>query len=129
MKRIKVEKATTNDWPQMADWMALLSNRNNVDTDIFSYPATEVLKASNGKPIIFMPIQKTFFLESLAINPEASAGETASALNALFNVIEFEARTQGHGETYFLCADEQTCKFAEHQGLEKINLTLYRRKL
>src|SRR5262249_19659827 len=117
------------DWPQMAEWMALLAGRNNVDTEIFSYPATEVLKASNGKAIMYMPIQKTFFLESLAINPEATPLETASALNALFNVIEFEGRSQGHGETYFLCADEQTCKFAEHQGLEKVNLTLYRRKL
>lgn len=113
----------------MADWMAKLSDRNNLDAAIFSYPATETLKASNGKPLVYMPIQKTFFLESLAINPEATAMETAAALKALFQVVEFEALSQGHGELYFLCTDEETCAFAEHQGLEKVNLTLYRRRL
>jgi len=126
---IKVEKATSADVPEMSDWMAKLSHRNNIDTAIFGYPATDVLKASNGKGIIYMPRQRVLFLESLAINPEAQATDVALALRALLQVSEYEARILGHGEMYFLCADEETCKFAEHHGMEKVTLTLYRRKL
>jgi len=130
MKRIKVEKTTAKDWPEAAEFFSKLSSRNNIDAGVFSYPATETLKASNGKSLVYMPVQPTFFLESLGINPEATPMEVAAALKALFQVVEWEAVNKGMGEIYFLCADEETKSFAEHQGLEKIEtLTLYRRKL
>ena len=127
---IKVEQIKPEDVAQMSEWMARLAHRNNLDVSIFSYPATVTLKASNGKPLVYLPVQTVYMLESLALNPLNSAGETAAALRALFNVTEWEGRKAGHGEQYFLCADEETKAFAEHQGLEKIEgLTLYRRKL
>jgi hypothetical protein len=126
---IKIEKAKPEDWEQMATWMGLLANRNNIDTAIFSYPATDILKASNGKPVIYMPRQRVMFLESLAINPEAQASDVALALRAIMQVSEYEARVNGHGEIYFLCGDKETCEYAERHGMEEIKLKLYRRKL
>lgn len=130
MKHIKVEKALAADWPEASNFFAGLAARNNIDTGVFSYPATETLKASNGKSLVYLPIQPTYFLEALGINPEATPMEVAAALKALFQVIEWEAVNKGMGEIYFLCADEETKNFAEHQGMKKIEtLTLYRRKL
>jgi N-acetylglutamate synthase-like GNAT family acetyltransferase len=113
----------------MADWMAQLSKRNCIDTGIFSYPATDILKASNGHTVMYMPRQRVMFLESLAINPEAQSSDVALALRALLQVSEYESRNAGAGELYFLCRDEETCQFAERHGMEKMNFTLYRRKL
>lgn len=126
---IKIEKMKKEDIQEMCDWMSKLAGRNNIDTDIFTYPATDVLKASNGKGVIYMPRQRVMFLESLAINPDAQASDVALALRALIQVSEYEARVSGHGEMYFLCADEETCKYAEHHGMEEVKLKLYRRKL
>lgn len=126
---IKVEPMCKDDIPEMAEWMQALADRNNIDTGIFEYRATDVLKASNGKSILYMPRQRVMFLESLAINPEAQASDVALALRALLQVSEYEARVAGHGELYFLCADEETCKYAEHHGMEEIKLKLFRRKL
>lgn len=129
-KHIKIEPIGKEDWQEMADFMNGLKERNNLDPRVFEYPATQTLKASNGKSLVYLPKQLTFMLESLGINPEATPGEVAMSLRYLFAVIEFQARGLGMGEIYFLCHDEQTCAFAEHQGLEKIEkLTLYRRKL
>lgn len=116
----KVEKLKTDDLPEMADWMGKLSHRNNIDTDIFNYPATEILKASNGKGILYMPFQKTYMLESLAFNPESTNAEKAIALREMFSVIAWEARNKGIGEIYFLCSDEETKTFVKHHGFEAI---------
>lgn len=135
-KPLKVEKTTAKDWPQMAEWMGLLSHRNNIDTEIFSYPATKTFKAGNGNPLLYMPIQNTVMLESLAFNPEATNAEKATALREMFSVVSWEARNAGIGEIYFLCADQETKTFVEHHGFEAMtacteekSLQLYRLKL
>lgn len=126
---IKIEKMKLEDLPQMAEWMAALSHRNAIDTSIFSYKATDTLKASNGKPIIYMPRQRVMMLESLAINPEAQASDVALALRALIQVSEYESREAGMGEMMFACKDEETCRFAEAHGMELMNFKFYRRRL
>lgn len=129
-RHVKVEDMKAEDVPEMVAFMERLKERNNLDASIFTYPATKTLKASNGKTLVYLPKQLVFMLESLAINPQATVGEIGMALRALFTVTEFEALKLGMGEIYFLCADKETCDFAEHQGLEKVEgLTLYRRKL
>ena len=115
---LKVEKLRSDDFPEMADWMSKLSHRNNIDTAIFNYPATETLKASNGKGLLYMPFQKTFMLESLAFNPEATNTEKALALREIMSVVTWEARNKGIGEIYFLCSDLETQTFVEHHGFE-----------
>ena len=135
-KRIRVEKLSQSDIPEFADWTAKLSHRNNVDADVFQYPTLQVLKASNGRGISYVPFQTTWFLEALAFNPEATAQEKAVALRETFTVIEFEARCQGIRELYFLCADSETKQFVSHHhftamtpATEENPMQLFRRKL
>lgn len=113
----------------MVALMERLKDRNNLDAAVFTYPATKTLKASNGKTLVYMPKQLVFMLESLAINPQATVGEIGMALRALFTVVQFEASQMGIGEIYFCCADEETVKFVEHNGLERVNLPLFRMKV
>lgn len=133
---IKVEKMQAADIAEMAEWMSKLSARNNIDPDIFKYPATDVLKASNGQGVIYMPRQRVMFLEALAINPQAQPTDVALALRALLQISEYEARAVGHGEMYFLCSDPETKRFAEHHGFRPVtpavndnDLQLFERKL
>lgn len=133
---IKIDKMKPSDIPEMADWMSGLSGRNNIDSAIFGYPATDVLKASNGKGVVYMPRQRVMFLESLAINPQAQASDVALALRALIQVSEYEARMSGHGEMYFLCSDKETKDYALHHGFVAVtpatkddDMQLFERKL
>src|SRR5882757_1896825 len=96
---IKVEKVSKlEDATEMADWISKLSARNNVDPDIFNYPATDILKASNGHGVMYMPRQRVMMLEAMAINPEAQNSDVALALRALIQVSEYESRLAGMGE-------------------------------
>lgn len=133
---LKTEQITSADWPEMAEWMGLLSQRNNIDTAIFGYPATETLKVSNGKGIMYGPFQRTYMLESLAFNPDATNAEKANALREFFSIVSWEARNKGIRELYFLCADKETKVFVEHHGFEAMTacteekpMQLYRLKL
>lgn len=127
---IKVEFMHPEDQAQMAEWIAANSARNDVDPNIFCYPATRVLKASNGKPLVYMPVQNVQMLESLGINPEANAAEVSLALKDLLQVIEWEGRKAGHGEILFLTSDKSTKRFAGNHGLEKVEgFTLFRRRI
>lgn len=134
---IKVERVKTiEDANEMADWISKLSARNNVDPDIFKYPATDVLKASNGHGVMYMPRQRVMMLEALAINPEAQNSDVALALRALIQVSEFQSREAGMGEIYFLCSDPETKRYAEAHGFRGVtpvvnenDLQLFTRKL
>ncbi len=133
---IKIERMKVTDAGEMADWIAKLSHRNNVDVSIFDYPATSVLKASNGKPIMYMPRQQVTMLESLAINPDAQGSDVALALRALIQTAEYEARNSGQGEMYFLCSDPETKHYAEAHGFKPVtpatkedDMQLFERKL
>lgn len=122
---IKVERPTTpEDAQQMAEWMGKLSHRNNVDPAVFNYPSTDVLKASNGVPLVYMPRQQVTMLESLAINPDAQKSDVALALRALIQVSEYEARMKGQGEEYFLCSDIATKEFCVRHGFDLMTPTV-----
>lgn len=116
--RIRVEYATAADGAECADWIGKLAHRNNIDPDVFSYPTLQVFKASNGRAISYTPSQTTWFLESLAFNPDATPLEKAVALRETFTVIEFEARRQGIREIYFLCSDTETKLFCVHHHFD-----------
>jgi hypothetical protein len=136
MKRIRVEKYTSADFAEFADWTAKLAHRNNVDPDVFAYPTFQALKVSNGRGIAYVPFQVPWMLEALAFNPEATAQEKAVALREAFTVLEFEARCLGIREIYFLCADAETKAFVMHHDFEAMTactgenpMQLFRRKI
>lgn len=127
MKPMWVKKSDKTE-PEMYDWL-MQTEGNCYDPAVLTYPATSVLKAENGKPIMYMPVQTVYMPDALGFNPDASVAEKASALQAAFQVLAFESRAQGCGEIYFLCREESTQAFAERHGLERIDIPLYRLKI
>src|SRR5690348_1506899 len=80
---------------------------NLFDPAVLAYPATKVLKTSDGnRNLMYMPVQQCQVWESLGINPEASELEVAASLKALAQVLQFMARAEGQREIYFLCSEE-----------------------
>ncbi len=128
MKPIWIEKSALNK--EAAEWLTRLKDRNLIDPAIFDYPATTVLRAqSEGKTVLYVPIQCVYMLESLGISPDASPLEVARALYGAMQIVQWESKRAGHGEAYFLCNDAETVKFAEHNGMERVNFPLFRFKV
>ena len=111
-------------------WFKRIADRNLIDWDVLTYPATTVLKATNGeKNLLHVPIQPVYMVESLGISPDASPLDTAKALYGVMQIVHWESKKAGHGEAYFLCRDQETVKFAEHNEMERINIPLFRFKV
>lgn len=100
-----------------------------LDPSVFSYPATQILVAESDKPILFMPVQTTYMLESLGPTVEASDLEIAAALKQMTQVIHWEACKAGIGEYYMLCSHQRTQDFAQMHGYEEVLMKIYRRKV
>lgn len=129
MKAVWVKKATVEDLAQACKWFMDTAG-NCYEPQVLAYPKTELLKAFNAdKNIMYVPIQTVFMPDALGFNPDASVAEKASALQSLFQVLTFEARTLGHGELFFLCREPSTVAFAERHGFEKVTLPVFRIKL
>lgn len=130
MKQIWIKKTAPEETREAFDWLGGIANRNLIDWDVLTYPATTLLKATNGdKNILHVPVQTVHMVESLGIGPESTELETAKALQALMQTVHWESSKAGHGEIYFLCRDEQTVKFAEHNGMERVDIPLFRMKV
>jgi len=103
---------------------------NLFDPAVLAYPATKVLKTSDGnRNLVYMPVQQCQVWESLGINPEATELETAASLKALAQILRFMANADGQKEIYFLCSHELTQKFAERHGFERVTTPVFRMKL
>jgi len=129
MKPIWAEAAQVGDVGEYGQFTAGTS-QNLADARVLSYPATKILKTSDGeKNIVYMPVQQCQVWESLGLNPNASELEIASALKAIAHVLRFCALSDGQGEIYFLCSEERTQKFAAKNGFEKVEIPLYRMRV
>lgn len=128
-RRIWVRPPLPTEWQLFEEWIKTTQG-NEFDAEVCTYPATDYLVAhAEGTPVVFMPMQNTLMLESLAINPQAEKSHVAVALKALLSNIVLLAGKAGMGELYFLCSEPSTVEFAERNGLERINLPLFRLKL
>ena len=117
------------DKEPVRDWCAANSARNAFDPAILEYPATRVLAAVNGHIINYMPIQVVALLESIGVNPDASALEVATGVMECVKAASILASAAGHGELLFMASDETTAKGAELLGFSEVPFKLYRRRL
>lgn len=114
---------------QILSWLVRTKN-NAFDTAVLTYPTTFTICVYNKlKNILYMPVQQAFFLESLAINPEAKPEEIAFGLAEAAREAVMQAHLKGVGEVYFLGSNESTNKFAVKNGFEEVPFKLYRLKV
>lgn len=129
MKQIWVRPVTQDDLENMAHWLVLNGDKNLLDLDVAKYPETTHLCAHDGKPLLYLPVQLTAMLESLAPRPDASRQELAAALEKLMKVVIFLALKNGLHELYFVTTDQQLEQFAVRHGFEVMPGTTLRLKL
>lgn len=130
MKQIWVDRTTKEELPEVFEWLKRIADRNLIDWDVLTYPATSLLKATDGeKNVLHVPVQSVYMVESLGISPDASPLEMAKALSGVFGIVRWESKRAGQGEVYFLCRDEETVRFAEHHEMERVNIPLFRFKV
>lgn len=126
---IFVELANEKDAQQAAEWLTNTAG-NLFDPAVMTYPVTNTVKAmKNGKPLIYLPYQTCFVLDSLAICPENGAIDTAQGLKALTQTIRWEAHKAGHGEMLFQCSEPSTVEFCQHHGFTEVGTKMFRMRL
>lgn len=128
MKPVWVRQLKVDDQKYLAKWM-VETPQNLLDPDVFGYPETSILVAHDEQPLIFMPIQLTATLESLAVRPGASPLQVAEALKQLIKATVLLAGAKGIHELYFLCKDPDVVKLAKHHGFEELPWTTLRLKI
>jgi hypothetical protein len=127
-KHVWVRRLEQKDIPQLSQWL-LDTPDNHYDKEIFFYPQTITLVAHKDRNLVFMPLQLTITLESLAVNPENTNTETSLSMAELMRTAVYEANLRGVKEIYFVGTNADTIKFAEHRNFEKIEHPVFRIKL
>lgn len=135
MRDIFVRPAQPEDAQTFIQW-AVANKGNEFDPAIVTYPDSFTLCAFDvDGPVAFLPVQQPMvaepmMLESLAVRPEASAKEIASALRELIQACVTIGYMKGTGELYFLGSNEQTNRFAEHHKVfERLDWPVYRLRM
>ena len=128
MKQLKVRIAGPGDAKQLGDWLCATKG-NLFDQAILGYPTLRVLASYAEEVVAYLPTQKALFMESLAVNPQASLLDKGQAFRDLVKGSELLASSDGIRELYMLCEDENVIRVAEGHGFERIPYPLLRMKL
>jgi len=124
MKQVWVRPLEPSDLPKLQEWMTRIASENLFDPDVLSYPHTVVLVAHDGEPLLYMPVQLTATLESLAPRPGATPREMAEALKQMVKAVAFLSHGKGIKEVYFVCKDPDVVELAKRHGFEEMPTTL-----
>jgi hypothetical protein len=128
MKQLKLRIAVPEDAEQIVDWLNA-NPANEFDPGILKYPTLQVLCSYNSEPVAYLPTQHALFLESVAMNPEASEADQPQALRDLVKGAELLASKDGVKEIYFLATDPKVLKIAVDHGFQQLPWPLLRLKL
>jgi hypothetical protein len=128
-KQIYVRPAEAKDAELFTEWAKASAQINLFDPDVMSYPSTVTLVAHSDQPEVFMPLQTTVTLESLAPRPGISPLTEAVALRELIHAAALMAHMAKVKELYFLCKDDRVIELAKRHGFEELPFTTLRLKL
>lgn len=129
VKHVFVRPLRPDDGQDFSKWL-FQTKDNAPDQKAILAPSSFTVCAFNkDKKILFAPIQNPMFLESLAVNPEATELEQASAMREVVQYLVSRGYATGQIEIYFLGSHEGTNEFANSQLFERVDLPLYRVKI
>lgn len=128
MRKIWVRPVRPADQKDFNEYVAI-TEKNEFDPEVLTYPSTTMLVAHDGKPVVFLPVQLAVVLESLAIRPDASDFQVSVALKELVSVVSVLAAQRQLGEMYFIGTNERTNAFATKNGFTELPWKVYRLKL
>ena len=130
MRNINVRDVVPDDAQKFIEYeMGTAGNLFDPKSELYKSAFTLCAENEQG-PVVFMPVQVTFTLESLGIAPDADKRDVALSLRKIIN--EVVARAKGTNvvqELYCVCSDESTKTFMKHHQFEELPYTLYRLKV
>lgn len=132
MTRVGVRRATQEDKPLFLEWLSRNADKNLLDPDVLTYPATAVLcafDADSQQPLLFMPVQTVPVCESLAPNPDAADPVLAKCLEKLLDVVLWDCRATGKGQVHFESSDERLRQVSMRHGFKTIGLPVMKAKV
>lgn len=120
---MSVRRATWYDAVNLISWLLAGSEKNALDPSMLRWTPEQLkvfVSEKNDQPIAMVPCHTSVTLESLALRPEASAGEKLEAIIESVNAIAFEAATNGIKQLNYISSDPRTDEAAMKQlGFEK----------
>lgn len=128
-RHVFVRPVRKEDTEKFIEWSK--STKNNLfDPMAGLYPTSFTICAYNENgPITYVPVQHPYFLEHLAINPNADKIDIAVSLKELTQFVVSQAHIKGVGEIYFLCKEKSTADFAKAQCFEEMPYRMFRLKI
>lgn len=125
-RNFHIRKLNRTDILEVADCAATLKDKSGLDPDVFTYPATAILVAEDGKDKVYQPVQTCFVLETLGYHEGISDQSLALAMKQFTSILMWEMSEKGIGETYFLGTNEETNTFALNNGYEEVTYKVFR---
>jgi len=122
---MKVRLAKSEELQTIVDWTA---QQYPEAMDGFG-KNTLIPVAENGELRMAMPVQAVFFIWGMPANP---ANQHRDNVLALVNLLDGVVRLAKHTEVkniYFVATTKEIEEQAEHFGFEKVEQTIYRRKV
>jgi len=131
MKRTYVRSAEPKDAQMYFDWLKEASDRNMVDTGVYSYPTcmtftVEKVDEDGAEPLLMNSIHAVTMLEALAPKPGLSPMDEARALKKLLDAVKLIAANNHVREIWFTCEDESLNDFVEGRGFKKVTSPMYK---
>ena len=131
MKPNFVRPAERRDNQKFLEWSMANKANNDFDPDVPLYGTTVTFAAYNSDgPVAYLPMQMPVVLDSLAVKPDATPLEIATALKEFVMTAVTQCHVRGCGEIMFIGTSEETNRFAEGSGIfEKVPHPVYRLKI
>lgn len=129
MRHTFVRPVNKLDTENFVKW-SLKTKGNGFDPAAALGPSAFTMCAYNERgPVLYAPNQRPIFMESMAINPDASDLEISFAMKAVIQFLVSQCHIQGINEIYFLASSDETAVFAKKQIFEKVPYDVYRIKV
>ena len=130
MRKAKLKQFARSDIPLLAAWLFENRQQNHFDPDVMEYASTRILSTTDKDgPVMYLPYQLVFMLESIATRPGVSKGKVALSLQECFDMLVTNSEQFGIGEIYTVATEPTILEFAKAHGFEEMEGTLLRIKV
>jgi hypothetical protein len=130
MKTFQARTAEPKDAEKYFNWLKAASDKNLVETAVYSEPTTNTLVVeADGDPVLMNSFRLVICMEALAPKPGIDPKDEARALRELYSNIRRIAQATGVKEVLFQCVDPSLENFIERKGFTKINTPVFKMKV
>jgi hypothetical protein len=129
-KTFQGRTAEPRDAKNYYDWLLAASDKNLVETSVYSEPTTNtIVVEADGEPVLMNSFRLVLCMEALAPKPGVDPKDAARALRELYADIRRVAEATGIKEVLFQCVDPTLEKFILRKGFTKVTTPIFKMKV